>query len=103
MMGGGWAIHLALGAGWRIMKKHGQRHGFSLEPLEERALLAGLTLITHGAQLDGTRPSWLDVWGNQLALQFENAGIESSRLDLKLLQDGSAVLSQPEVGIGETS
>lgn len=44
------------------------------ESLESRCLLAGVTLVTHGFQLDGERPSWLSPMVNAVASRLASYG-----------------------------
>ncbi len=46
------------------------RHFFESEMLEQRVLLNGLTIITHGYELTGGMPGWLTSMGNQIAARM---------------------------------
>lgn len=53
-----------------------------LEALEDRRLLAGLTLITHGFQAFGDRPGWLDSWQDAVAQRVDPTGADASRYEI---------------------
>ncbi len=56
------------------------------EPLEQRMLLSGLTIITHGYELSGTAPSWLFEMADTIANQD---GPSTAVYDLQLNYNSS--------------
>ncbi len=61
------------------------------EPLEERRLLAGLTLITHGFQITGDRPGWLDSWQDAIAERIDPGGFDASRYEIFIGEDDASI------------
>src|SRR5882724_4710819 len=59
----------------------------SIEPLESRRLLSGVTLVTHGYQLtSNVAPDWLDAVTADIATR---GGPDASVYDLKINHTGS--------------
>src|SRR5688572_23470673 len=48
------------------MVEHTDRSGFVIQPLEERTLFAGLTVIAHGVEPEGERPAWLETMSDAI-------------------------------------
>jgi hypothetical protein len=48
------------------MVEHTDRNGFVIQPLEDRTLFAGLTVIAHGIEPEGARPAWLDTMSDAI-------------------------------------
>ncbi len=46
-----------------------------LEPLESRVLLSGVTLVTHGYELSGTFPNWVETMAEAVAAREGGASI----------------------------
>ncbi len=61
------------------------------EPLEDRRLLAGLTLVTHGFQAFGDRPDWLDSWQDAIAERVDPSGTDASRYEVFIGEDSSSI------------
>ncbi len=61
------------------------------EPLEDRRLLAGLTLVTHGFQIFGDRPAWLDSWQDAIAKRVDPNGTDASRYEVFIGEDNSNI------------
>ena len=62
-----------------------------LETLEDRRLLAGLTLVTHGFQLFGDRPDWLDDWQGALKDRAGPEGETVSQYEIFIGEDSSSI------------
>lgn len=48
------------------MVEHTDRSGFVIQPLEDRTLFAGLTVIAHGIEPEGERPAWLETMSDAI-------------------------------------
>lgn len=76
-----------------------------IEPLEERTLLTGLTIITHGAEfLSTARPGWLDAMGNAIR---SRVGPDTSIYTIRVEPNGSGGVGVTQFsklsGPGQTS
>lgn len=56
----------------RTMTEHQHRNGFVLQPLEDRTLFAGLTVIAHGIEPEGERAAWLDTMADAIVAHAGN-------------------------------
>jgi len=61
------------------------------EPLEERALLTGLTIITHGAEfLSSSRPGWIDAMASAIRARV---GPDTAIYDLRVAPNSNGALT----------
>lgn len=54
---------------------HDRRRRLRHEPLEDRFLLSGVTLITHGYQLSAGLPAWVESTAREIAGRSDNASV----------------------------
>lgn len=59
------------------------------ERLDERAMLSGLTVLTHGYQLDGDFPVWVDHMRYEIGTRVAERGGDSLTFDLAISESGA--------------